>query len=57
MRWAGHVAGIMEKGNAYTYLLLRKQEGKRPLGKPRPMWAVNFMMNFVRIGFTGGEFL
>jgi hypothetical protein len=31
MRWAGHVARMGEKRNAYR-LLLGKPEGKRPLG-------------------------
>jgi hypothetical protein len=30
MRWAGHVARMQEKRNAYSLL-----EGKRPLGRPR----------------------
>jgi hypothetical protein len=34
MRWAGHVARMGEKRNAYR-LLVRKPEGKRPLGRPR----------------------
>jgi hypothetical protein len=34
MRWAGHVAQMGEKGNAYK-LLVGKPEGKRPLGRPR----------------------
>jgi hypothetical protein len=34
MRWAGHVARVVEKRNAYT-LLVGKPEGKRPLGRPR----------------------
>jgi hypothetical protein len=32
--WAGHVAGIWEKRNAYR-ILLGKPKEKRPLGKPR----------------------
>jgi hypothetical protein len=32
MRWAGHVARIVAKRNAYR-LLVGKPEGKRPLGK------------------------
>jgi hypothetical protein len=31
MRWAGHVARMVEKRNAYG-LLVGKPEGKRPLG-------------------------
>jgi hypothetical protein len=34
MRWAGHVARMGEKRNAYR-LLLGKPEGKRPRGRPR----------------------
>jgi hypothetical protein len=34
MRWAGHVAGMLEKRNAYR-LLVGKPEGRRPLGRPR----------------------
>jgi hypothetical protein len=34
MRWAGHVARMCEKRNAYK-LLVGKPEGKRPLGRPR----------------------
>jgi hypothetical protein len=34
MRWAGHVAQMGAKRNAYR-LLLGKHEGKRPLGRPR----------------------
>jgi hypothetical protein len=32
MRWAGHVARMREKRNAYR-LLVGKSEGKRPLGR------------------------
>jgi hypothetical protein len=34
MRWARHVAGMGEKRNEYR-ILVRKPEGKRPLGRPR----------------------
>jgi hypothetical protein len=34
MRWAGHVARMGEKRNAYR-LLVGKSEGKRPLGRSR----------------------
>jgi hypothetical protein len=34
MRWAGHVARMGEKMNAYR-LLVGKPEGKRPLRRPR----------------------
>jgi hypothetical protein len=38
MRWAGHVAQIREKRNAYR-ILVGKPEGKRPLGRPRRRWV------------------
>jgi hypothetical protein len=34
MRWAGHVARMGETRNAYR-ILVRKPEGKSPLGRPR----------------------
>jgi len=34
IRWAGHVARMGEERGAYR-VLVRKPEGKRPLGRPR----------------------
>jgi hypothetical protein len=34
MRWAGHVARVGEKRNAYR-ILVGKPEGRRLLGRPR----------------------
>jgi hypothetical protein len=34
MRWAGHVAGMVEKKTEYR-IFVEKPEGKRPLGRPR----------------------
>jgi hypothetical protein len=39
MRWAGHVARIWEKRNAYR-ILVGNPEGKRPLGRPRRRWII-----------------
>jgi hypothetical protein len=36
MRWAGHLALIGEKRNAYR-IFVGKPEGKTPLGSPRRM--------------------
>jgi hypothetical protein len=44
MEWAGHVARMREKINAYS-LLVRKPEGKRPFGRPRHRWMNNINMN------------
>jgi hypothetical protein len=52
MRWAGHVAGIVEKRNAYR-ILVGKPEGKRPLGRPRSMWVDNIKMDFREIQWDG----
>jgi hypothetical protein len=49
MRWAGHVARMGEKINAYR-LLVRKPEGKRPLGRPRRRWVDNIKMDLLEIG-------
>jgi hypothetical protein len=40
MSWAGYVARMREKRNAYR-ILLGNPEGKRPLGRPRRSWVVN----------------
>jgi hypothetical protein len=40
MRWAGHVARLGEKRNAYR-ILVGKSEGKRPLERPRRRWVDN----------------
>jgi hypothetical protein len=40
MRWAGHVARMGVKRNAYR-ILVGKPEGKRPLGRPRRRWVDN----------------
>jgi hypothetical protein len=37
MRWAGDVGKMGEKRNPYR-LMVRKPEGKRPLGRPRRRW-------------------
>jgi hypothetical protein len=40
IRWAGHVARMGEKRNAYK-ILVGKPEGKRPPGRPRCRWVDN----------------
>jgi hypothetical protein len=49
MRWAGHVARMGEKSNAYR-LLVGKPEGKRPLGRPRRRWVDNIRMDLGEVG-------
>jgi hypothetical protein len=49
MRWAGDVARIGEKRNAYR-LLVVKPERKRPLGKRRRRWVDNIRMDLGEVG-------
>jgi hypothetical protein len=51
MRWAGHVARMVEKRNVYS-LLVGKPEGKRPLGRPRRMWIDSIKMDHLEIGLS-----
>jgi hypothetical protein len=50
MRWAGLVARIGKKWNAYR-LLVGKPEGKRPLGRPRSTWVDNIRMALGEVGW------
>jgi hypothetical protein len=51
MRWTGHVARMEEKRNAYR-LLVRKLEGKRPLGRQRRRWVDNIRRDFVEMRWS-----
>jgi hypothetical protein len=50
MRWVGHVARMGEKRNVYR-LLVRKAEGRRPVGRPRRRWLDNIRMDVVEVGW------
>jgi hypothetical protein len=54
MGWAGHVAPMGEKRNAYR-ILVGKPEGKRPLGRPRRRWEYNtsIRIDLREIGWGG----
>jgi hypothetical protein len=56
MRWAGHVARIGEKRNAYR-LLVGKPEGKRPLGRRRLSWLDNIRMDLGEVGWGDVEWI
>ena len=49
MRWAGHVARMGEERGVYR-VLVRKPEGKRPLGRPRRRWVDNIRMDLQEVG-------
>jgi hypothetical protein len=50
MRWAGDVALMGEKRNAYR-ILVEKPEGSKPLRRPRRRWEDNIRMNVREIGW------
>jgi hypothetical protein len=56
MRWAGHVARIGEKRNAYR-ILVRKPEGKKTLGIPRRRWVDNIKMDLREIEWDGMDWI
>jgi hypothetical protein len=45
-----------EKRNAYR-ILVRKAEGKRPLGRPRRMYVGNIKMDLRETGWSGMDWI
>jgi hypothetical protein len=56
MRWAGHIARMGEKRNAYR-LLMGKPEGKRPLGRPRRRLVDNIRMDLGEVGWSDVDWI
>jgi hypothetical protein len=56
MRWARHVAH-MEEGRGVYRDLVRRPEGKRPLGTPRRRWEDNVKMDLREIGINGANWI
>jgi hypothetical protein len=56
MRWAGHLARMGEKRNAFR-ILVRKPEGKRPLGRQRRRWVDNIKIDLREIGWDGMDWI
>jgi hypothetical protein len=56
MRWAGHVARMGEGRGVYRFLV-RRAEGKRPLGRPRCRWEDNIKMDLGEIGIDGANWI
>jgi hypothetical protein len=52
MRWAGNIARMGEKRNAYR-ILVGKPEEKRSLGRPRRRWENNIRMDLREMGWGG----
>jgi len=52
MRWAEHVACMVERRGVYRILVV-KTEVKRPLGRPRRRWVDNIKMDLQEVGCVG----
>jgi hypothetical protein len=52
IRWAGHVARMMAKRNAYR-IFVGKPEGKRLLGRHRRRWVDNIKMDLREMELDG----
>ena len=50
MRWVGHVARMGESRGVYR-VLVEKNEGKRPLGRPRPRCEDNIKTDLQEVGW------
>jgi len=48
MRFVGHIAHMGQMRNVYI-VLVRKPEGKRPLGRPKHRWEYNIRMDLMEI--------
>ena len=56
MSWAGHVLLMGERRGVYR-ALVRKSEGKRPLGRPRRRWEDNIKMDIQEVGCGGMDWI
>jgi len=52
MRWAGHVARLVERGGVYKFLV-GKPEKKRQFVRPRRRWEDNIKMDLQEVGCGG----
>jgi len=56
MRWVEHLARMGERRGVYR-VLVRKPEGKRPLGGPRRIWEDNIKMDLQEVGCGGMDWI
>jgi len=56
MRWAGHVARMEERRGVYR-ALVRKPEGKRPLGRPKSRWEDNIKIDLQEVVCGGMDWI
>jgi hypothetical protein len=52
MRWAGHMACMVEGRGVYR-VLVGRPKGKRPLGRPRHRWEDNIKLDLREMGIDG----
>jgi hypothetical protein len=55
LRWAGHVARMGERRDAYR-VLVGKPEGRRPLERPWHRWEDNIKMDLRELGWGHGMY-
>jgi len=51
MRWAGHMARMVERRGLYS-VLVGKPEGRRPPGRPRRRWEDNIKIDLQEVGYA-----
>ena len=56
MRWAGYMALMVEDTGVHR-VLVRKPEGKRPLGRPRRECDDNINMDLQKVGEGRGDWM
>jgi hypothetical protein len=56
MRWAGHVAHVGENRGVHR-VLVRKPEGKGPMGRPRCRWEDNIKIDLQEVGGGRGDWM
>jgi len=56
MIWAGNVACTVVRRGVYR-VLVGKDEGKRPLGRPRRRWEDNIKMDLQEVGNGGIDWI
>ena len=56
MRWAGHVAHMVEGRGIYR-VVVGKPEGKRPLGRPKHRWEDNIKIDLQEEGCGGMDWI
>ena len=56
MRWAGHVVRLGERRGVHR-VLVRKPEGKRPLGRPSHGWEDNIKLDLQEVECGGMDWI